>query len=117
MNDLWRLLLVLEIFPEDEVPEARTITSSKTGKEITITNQRGYFKKPDSRFPVEFRFPLPDGVKPYPAGLYLIDPNSFDSGRYDALELSRFDFALVPMPVEMQKLLDDAAKARLKKVA
>lgn len=114
MNDLWKLLLVLEIFPEDTIPTVREGVSSKTGKPFTLTTQRGYFKKPGSRFPVEFRFPLPDGQKAYAAGLYLVDPNSFDSDRFDGLELSRYDFALVPIPAEMQKLLDEAAKARLK---
>lgn len=111
--DLWKFLLVCEVFAEDVKFDVREGVSAKTGKPWKTKTQRAYFKKPSSRFPKEFLFSTSRDT-PYPAGLYLIDPDSFDNGDYDSLEISRFDFELVPVPSELAKQLDDAAAMKLR---
>lgn len=114
--DLWKFLLVVEIDAEDVKFDIKEGVG-KNGRPWKRFNQRGYFKRPGSKYPREFIFGRPEGSLPYPAGLYLVDPDSFDSGDYDSLELSGFDFALVPVPDDIRAQLEEAQKAKMKKVA
>lgn len=103
--DLLALLVLVQILPVDVKFDARQV--GQPGKERTMRTQRGFYKTPALPYPQKFKFSLPDGVlTPYQAGWYFLDPNSFATGDYDSLELSRYEFNLIPVPVEMKKQLN-----------
>lgn len=102
--DLLSLLVLVLIHPDDVKLDSRQV--GQPGKERTMYTQRGYYKSPGLPFPQKFKFSLPDKQNtPYPAGWYFIDPNSFGTGDYDSLELSRFDLKFVPIPADLKKQL------------
>lgn len=103
-DQLLSLLLICHVFPQHVKVDSREI-ETKRGK-MTMRTQVAYFKRPKSMFPIEFKFTLPESQKdPYPAGVYFIDPDAFDSGSFDSIELSRFDFKLIPVPPELASTL------------
>jgi len=102
MNPLLMLVLVL-IHESDVKVDTRMV--GQPGKERQMRTQKGYYKTPGSLYPQKFKFTLSDRqVSAFPAGWYLIDPESFVTGDYDSLELSRYDFNLIPVPEEIKKL-------------
>lgn len=107
MEKLLSFLLVVIVYPEDVKVESREITT-KRGPGVMRT-QRAWFKGPTWRHPKEFKYALADSQRdPYPAGLYFIHPDSFAQGDFDSIELSRYNFALVPVPEEFLKQLPSA---------
>lgn len=96
------MVLICEIHPQDVKVDSRQV--GQPGKERTLRTQCGYFKKPSRIYPEFFKFTLPDSqVEPYPAGRYIVHPDSFETDGYDGLQLSRFNFRLIPLPKEAVK--------------
>lgn len=102
--NLSQFVLIVALFPENVNVQERSGTS-KAGKPYTIRTQSGWFKRPKERFPEKFVFPVPEGQPAYGEGPYLVDPNSFSQGDFDAMELDRYAFRLVAVEPEFYEQL------------
>lgn len=73
----------------------RTITKGD-GTKISFTEQTAAIECGEE-FPRPFKVQLEENQKPYPPGVYYVDPVSFQVNKYDGLELAR-RVKLAPMP-------------------
>lgn len=74
----------------------RTI-NRKDGTKMQFNEQTAAIESGDE-FPRPFKLTLDDDQKPYPPGVYYVDPASFQVNKYDGLEFGR-RVKLCPMPV------------------
>lgn len=114
MFDLLTLCMTVIIEPGDDRIEERKFTTTKGGKEkeIKVRNQSAYYVKPSRRHPQFFQLSIPEGQAAYAPGRYFIHPDSFETGDYDVMELSRYDLKLIPVPTELQKPIGTPASGK-----
>lgn len=92
---------LIQIEEDDAKIHERTIGSGETKR--LRREQQAYLHQHGRKYPVYTVLTVPDSVtQAYPAGLYSIDPASIKVGKYDALELSRFDLRLVRLPPDVE---------------
>ena len=85
------------IFVMIDKDDAR-IHGTRTMGNRTIREQVGYVKLPAHKYPVRIKFTIPDAYpEPYPEGNYQLDPQNFQVGKYEKLELNPFSLYLVPV--------------------
>ncbi|EKO3551259.1 G5P family DNA-binding protein [Vibrio fluvialis] len=89
-------MLKIEIFPENERIETRTIPAKDDKPGRTIYEQLAYAYL-GGKFPVEMKLGLEQGQPAYVAGLYTIHPSSFVINQYGSLELKRFGLLIEPI--------------------
>lgn len=91
-------MLKIEIFPENETIDVRTIPSKDDKPSRTIFEQVAYAHL-GGKFPVEMKIPLNKDDKPYEQGIYTLDHSSYTINNYGGLELKRFALKLVEYDV------------------
>ena len=79
----------------------RTIPARGDRAAITFKEQSAAIECGED-FPKPFKITLADDQPPYPPGDYIVDPSSFQVGKYDNLEVSR-RVLLVPLPESLLK--------------
>lgn len=78
----------VEIKPSQETVDRRSGTSSKTGKEYSIIEQRAYVHL-GADYPQQIKINLEEGQPPYRAGMYQLSLDSLDVGSFDRLQVRR----------------------------
>ncbi|PNI00200.1 hypothetical protein C1N32_21640 [Vibrio diazotrophicus] len=89
-------MLKIEIFPENERIETRTIPGKDDKPGRTIYEQLAYAYL-GGKFPVEMKLGLEQGQPAYVAGLYTIHSSSFVINQYGSLELKRYGLLIEPI--------------------
>tara|TARA_Y100001956_G_scaffold76079_1_gene84850 strand:- start:814 stop:1095 length:282 start_codon:yes stop_codon:yes gene_type:complete len=89
-------MLKVEIFPEHEQIETRTIPSRDDKPARVIYEQIAYAYL-GGKFPVEMKLSLDEGEQPYKVGVYTVDSSSFTINNYGKLELKKYGIKLLPM--------------------
>lgn len=95
-------MLNIEIFPENQQIETRTITAKDNKPARNIYEQVAYAHL-GGKFPVEMKLQLEQGQPAYAAGLYTIHPSSFAINQYGSLELKRFGLLIEPIDRKSQQ--------------
>jgi hypothetical protein len=72
----------------------RQVNGDKGPREML--EQRAYLHT-DGAYPIPFKVSLRNPSEAYASGFYTISPESFKVNQYGNLELSRFDFKLLPL--------------------
>ena len=93
-------MLKVEIFPEHEQIETRTIPSRDDKPARVIFEQIAYAYL-GGKFPVEMKLSLDKKDTPYKAGSYTVDSSSFIINNYGKLELKKYGLKLVEMENEL----------------
>ncbi|WP_105215936.1 single-stranded DNA-binding protein [Pseudoalteromonas sp. T1lg22] len=94
-------LLIIEIVKGHEQPVPRTVQRG-TDKQRDVYDQRAYMYN-GGAFPQEFRLSFDAHTDCLPVGKYVLDPLSFQAGRWGDLELKR-NLVLKPaQPHELSK--------------
>lgn len=86
--------LLIEIFKDNEIVDAREIPAKGDRDAMTIYSQVA-FAHLGGRFPVEFSLPLQQGDSAYPAGMYYLHSSSFKIGDFGRLAFER-KLVLIP---------------------
>ena len=89
-------MIKIQVFPENEVVETRTIQGKDDKPSREIFEQVAYAHL-GGKFPVEMKFQLEKGQVPYVAGMYTIHCSSFIINNFGSLELKRFGLTLDPL--------------------
>ncbi|MCL9777589.1 G5P family DNA-binding protein [Vibrio methylphosphonaticus] len=89
-------MLKIEIFPENQNIETRSIPSKDSKPPREIYEQVAYAHL-GGKFPVEMKIGLEKGQVAYVAGLYTLHPSSFAINQYGNLELKRFGMIIEPI--------------------
>lgn len=77
--------------------QARTVTSNRTGKEMTFYEQTAYAHLPGTKYPVEFKLNVPGQNSGFKPGEYNLDLEKVVKvGNYGGLELDTRDVPLIP---------------------
>ena len=93
-------MLKVEIFPEHEQIETRTIPS-RDGKPARVIFEQIAYAYLGGKFPVEMKLSLDKEDTPYKAGSYTVDSSSFIINNYGKLELKKYGLKLVEMENEL----------------
>ncbi len=94
----------IEIYKEDVSLDHKSGVSAKSGKPYNIYEQTGYLHQEGSRFPLQFKLSLEQGMPPYNAGVYEIAGESLYINQFGSLSLGR----LTLIPVASSKTLKQA---------
>ena len=89
-------MLKVEIFPEHEQIETRTIPGKEDKPSRTIYEQIAYAYL-GGKFPVEMKLSLEKDESPYKVGIYTVDSSSFTVNNYGKLELKKYGMKLTQM--------------------
>ncbi|EOV0146992.1 single-stranded DNA-binding protein [Vibrio vulnificus] len=93
-------MLKVEIFPENEQIETRTLPGKDDKPSRTIYEQIVYAYL-GGKFPVEMKLSLEKDETPYKSGVYTIDGSSFIVNNYGKLELKKYGMKLAQIEVEL----------------
>lgn len=93
-------MLKIEIFPENETIEIRTIPAKDDKPSRNIYEQIAYVYL-GGKFPVEMKISLEKNQAPYAPGIYTMHSSSFVVNQYGALELKRFGQLITPLELEL----------------
>ncbi|ELB2797479.1 TPA: single-stranded DNA-binding protein [Vibrio alginolyticus] len=93
-------MLKVEIFPEHEQIETRTISGKDDKPSRTIYEQIAYAYL-GGKFPVEMKLSLEKDESAYRTGTYTVDSSSFVINSYGKLELKKYGMKLTPMEVDL----------------
>ncbi|EGR0061344.1 TPA: hypothetical protein I7753_10040 [Vibrio vulnificus] len=93
-------MLKVEIFPENEQIETRTLPGKDDKPSRTIYEQIVYAYL-GGKFPVEMKLSLEKDETPYKSGVYTIDSSSFIVNNYGKLELKKYGMKLAQIEVEL----------------
>ncbi|EKZ8663028.1 TPA: G5P family DNA-binding protein [Vibrio alginolyticus] len=93
-------MLKVEIFPEHEQIETRTIPGKDDKPSRTIYEQIAYAYL-GGKFPVEMKLSLEKDESTYRTGTYTVDSSSFVINSYGKLELKKYGMKLTPMEVDL----------------
>ncbi|MFN3014301.1 single-stranded DNA-binding protein [Vibrio coralliilyticus] len=93
-------MLKVEVFPEHEQIETRTIPSRDDKPPRVIYEQIAYAYL-GGKFPVEMKLSLEKDESVYKAGIYMVDSSSFVVNNYGKLELNKYGLKLVNMEPEL----------------
>lgn len=79
-------------------PESITTRSyTRDGQQMTNTSQQAYLFFPGQQFPLPFKMAINSAPEAYPAGKYVLHPDSVRTNQYGQLEFARFDMKLLPL--------------------
>ncbi|MGR5413063.1 single-stranded DNA-binding protein [Vibrio astriarenae] len=89
-------MLKIEIFPENETVDVRTIPAKEDKPSRKIFEQIAYAYL-GGKFPVEMKISLNQGDEAYPQGIYTVDQSSYLVNNFGGIELKRYGLKLIPM--------------------
>ncbi|MFA0473295.1 single-stranded DNA-binding protein [Vibrio sp. 10N.222.51.E8] len=93
-------MLKVEIFPEHEQIDTRTIPGKEDKPSRIIYEQTAYAYF-GGKFPVEMKLSLDKGENAYRAGIYTVDNSSYIVNNFGKLELKKYGLKLTQIEAEL----------------
>jgi hypothetical protein len=93
----------IEIMENHSAVQSRNVPGKDGKPDNTFYSQKAYAHT-GGAFPVEFKIPLSNHNDAYRVGVYQLDPESYQVGRFGDLEINRYEMKLIPLENKLSKV-------------